>query len=325
MAANFDEYHRGKFVHRKHLLEATMISDETPARLLSQEPKTRFLLWLILCAACVIIVLLLQKIPPAGTSKVLADPPPMPRVQPGSLKSQVLGEERTYTVYLPDGYDLSQRRYPVLFLLDGPRHSGYATSMAEYLARYPEGIPPIIIVDILQQHRSRDMTPTPGKENPGDTGGADRFLAFLSKELVPDIQSHYRTRSPLAISGHCLSGLFAIHALLTQPELFDGYITASPCLWWDDSLLVRRANDFFKSHETLERKLFLGIGAGEQQAMQDYFNQMSRIFEANTPKGFQVGMRRFDGESHGTICIPTMYYGLKFVFATTATNETQRL
>jgi predicted alpha/beta superfamily hydrolase len=235
-------------------------------------------------------------------------------LQPGALHSEVLGEDRQYTVCLPYGYKASQDRYPVLFLLDGPRHMNYAAGMAEYLSRYGDAIGPIIIVDIAQQHRSRDMTPTPSKEQPKDTGGADRFLAFLSKELAPHIQSRYRTKTPSVLFGYSLSGLFAIHALLTQPELFDGTIAASPALWWDDSLLLRRARDFFSRRERLDRKLYFAVGADERQAVQDYFNEMKRILETSTPKGFEVTLRRLDGENHGTICIPTMYGGLKALF-----------
>ena len=255
---------------------------------------------------------------PAPRSRLAAS-----NIQTSVLRSEVLGEDRHYTVYLPPGYETSKDRYPVLFLLDGPRHGKYAAGLAEYLSRYAEAIPPVIVVDIEQPHRGRDMTPTPSKENPNDTGGADRFLSFLSKEFVPHIQANYRTRSPLVLWGYSLSGLFAFHALLTQPELFDGYITASPAIWWDDSLLVRRAGEFFKTREALNRKLYFAVGADERQAVQDYFDQLNRILKERTPRGFQYAMRRFEAEAHPTICIPTTYYGLKFVFAESAKEITQ--
>lgn len=299
------------------------MNDEAADSFLSKPPKTRFMLWLVFSAVCLTAALVLPKVRPSASTEADAEPPPLQYVQPGSLNSRVLGERRHFTVYLPKSYAAVQQHYPVLFLLDGPRHGGYATALAAYLAGYSETIPPIIIVDIAQQHRGRDMTPTPARDHPHDTGGADRFLAFLAQELVPHIQSHYRTKSPRVLWGHSLSGLFVFHALLTEPELFDGYITASPSLWWDDSLLVRRADDFFKSRQTLDGKLFFGVGADERQAVQDYFNQMNRIFDAHTPKGFQVSMRRFEGEGHGTICIPTTYNGLKFIFGATGTNAAQ--
>lgn len=232
----------------------------------------------------------------------------------GSLDSAVLREQRRYSVWLPPGYETSQDRYPVLFLLDGPRHFSYATGMVDYLSRYAEAAAPAIVVDIEQQHRGRDMTPTSDRQNPNDSGGADRFLAFLSKELVPHVRSRYRTKAPLALWGYSLSGLFAFHALLAQPELFDGYILASPSLWWDDGLLLRRAAAFFKQHGSLEGKMFFGVGANERQAVQDYFNEMTRILRESPPNGFAATLRKFEGEEHSTIYIPTTHYGLKAVF-----------
>jgi ankyrin repeat protein/predicted alpha/beta superfamily hydrolase len=247
--------------------------------------------------------------------RTAAGQPAVPRpAERGQVHSRVLGEDREYSVWLPHDYATSQARYPVLFLLDGPRHFEYATGMVEYLSRYARAIQPVIVVDVAQQHRSRDMTPTPNKERPDDTGGAGRFLEFLSQEFVPHIQARYRTKGPLAISGYSLSGLFAIHALLAKPDLFDGYIAASPSLWWDDSLLVRRAAEFFSKNPKLERKLFFAVGKDERQAVQDYYNQMSAILEKSKPAGFEATLRRLDGEGHPTICIPTMYYGLKAVF-----------
>jgi len=235
-------------------------------------------------------------------------------IQSGVLQSAELGEQRRYSVWLPSGYERSQDRYPVLFLLDGPRHFSYATGMVDYLSRYADAITPAIVVDVEQQHRGRDMTPTPDKQNPKDSGGAGRFRRFLAKELVPHISSRYRTKAPLGLWGYSLSGLFAFHALLTQPELFDSYILASPSLWWDDSLLLRRAAAFLPRYTSLNRKMFFAVGANERQAVQDYFGEMPRILHEGTPKGFAATLRRFEGEEHNTICIPATYYGLKAVF-----------
>lgn len=243
---------------------------------------------------------------------------PRPLVgRPGILHSEVLDEDRRYTVFAPDGYDTSLDRYPVLFMLDGPRHSSYAAGMAEYLSRYAQVIPPIIVVDIAQQHRSRDMTPTTSPDRPNDTGGADQFAAFLAEELVPSIQAQYRTKPPHLLWGYSLSGLFVMHTLLTKPEMFDGYIASSPSLWWDDHLLVRGAPSFFSQRDRLDKSLFLAIGDQERQVVQDCFDQFEQAISEHTPPGFRAELQRLEGESHATICIPGLYQGLKTLLADT--------
>ena len=39
------------------------------------------------------------------------------RLEHLKIKSQILGVEKDYSIYLPDGYDNSTERYPVLYLL----------------------------------------------------------------------------------------------------------------------------------------------------------------------------------------------------------------
>lgn len=41
----------------------------------------------------------------------------------GSMKSEILGVEKHYAVYLPEGYDESKESYPVLYLLHGAKGS----------------------------------------------------------------------------------------------------------------------------------------------------------------------------------------------------------
>ena len=41
------------------------------------------------------------------------------RLEHLKIKSQILGVEKDYSIYLPDGYDSSTERYPVLYLLHG--------------------------------------------------------------------------------------------------------------------------------------------------------------------------------------------------------------
>ena len=43
------------------------------------------------------------------------------QVKQCTVKSKILGVEKMYSVYLPDGYEKSGKNYPVLYLLHGAR------------------------------------------------------------------------------------------------------------------------------------------------------------------------------------------------------------
>ena len=106
---------------------------------------------------------------------------------------------------------------------------------------------------IAKEHnRTRDYTPTefvpPDDKhflatNPAayeGSGGADEFLDVLEKEIIPFIESRYDVgKDGRVLIGNSLSGLAAVHALLTRPGLFSRYLIISPSIWWDDWLKAR--------------------------------------------------------------------------------------
>ena len=126
-----------------------------------------------------------------------------------SMYSSTLDEERSYWVSLPDSYNdtnASHKKYPVLVLLDGNIHFKSISGMVNYMSsdRYRSyKIPEMIIVGIINVDRRRDYTPdkiiTTQKNN---SGGGDKFLSFLEKELLPKIEGHYRTEPYRILFGH---------------------------------------------------------------------------------------------------------------------------
>ena len=113
----------------------------------------------------------------------------------------------------------------------------------------------MIVVGITNTDRTRDLSPTHVTTTVGGgntalqfptSGGADKFLKFIETELIPEIEKRYRTQPYRILAGHSLGGLFAIHAMLSRPDVFQSYIAVSPALHWDNQVVVKRAEDFFK-------------------------------------------------------------------------------
>jgi uncharacterized protein len=167
-----------------------------------------------------------------------------------TIKSSVLGEDRVILVRTPVGYDANKQSYPVLYMTDGDAHMAHTASTVEFLARNGR-MSETIVVGIVNTDRTRDLTPTTpvqkgatgAPQNP-TAGGADNFLKFLETELIPDIEKRYRVRPYRSLAGHSLGGLFAMHAMLTRPQLFNSYVAVSPSLQWDSQVTVKRAEDF---------------------------------------------------------------------------------
>ncbi|HEU0184429.1 MAG TPA: alpha/beta hydrolase-fold protein [Blastocatellia bacterium] len=236
------------------------------------------------------------------------------------IKSEILGEERVILVRTPPGYEHDGQRFPVLYLTDGDAHIGHTASTIEFLARSAR-MPEMIVVAITNTDRTRDLTPTNASMRGTDgsemqfptSGGADRFLKFIETELIPKVEKDYRTQPYRVFAGHSFGGLFAIHVLLTRPEIFNAYIAVSPSMHWDNQLLSRKAEEFFKDRKELNRTLYFTL-ANEGGAMREGFDRFKGILGKSKPKGFEWDSMLMEDEDHGSVVMRSHYHGLRKVF-----------
>lgn len=243
--------------------------------------------------------------------------PPPQRI---TVKSAVLNEDRSLLVRLPRGYYTSAERYPVLYMTDANDGMAHAISTLEFLVRNGR-IPDLIVVGIENTDRTRDLTPTrvaSGSEGTGfdvsTSGGADNFLRFVETEVMPQIETKYRTSPYKIFAGHSFGGLFAIHTLLTHPDAFNAYIAASPSLQWDKGSELKRAEQFLAAHKELKKSLFFTI-ANEGGVMQQSFDRFGALLKSSRTKGLDWSAMPMLDEDHGSSVLRAYYFGLRKVFA----------
>jgi len=236
-----------------------------------------------------------------------------------TVKSSVLGEDRPILVRTPVGYETNNQSYPVLYMTDGDAHLGHTASTIEFLARNGR-ISETIVVAIPNTDRTRDLSPTKpdtkgatGAPQFPTAGGADNFLKFIETELIPDIEKRYRVRPYRTLAGHSLGGLFAIHALLSRPEVFQSYVAVSPALQWDNQVTVKRAEDFFKNRKELNATLFVSLG-DEPGGIEDGFHQFKQVLAKTQVKGFDWDAQQWSDEDHGSIVLRSHYVGLRKIY-----------
>ena len=235
------------------------------------------------------------------------------------LPSKVLAETRTALVALPEDYHTSNTAYPVLYLLDGGSHFFHTYGSGRFLG--DNGLmPQMILVAITNTNRNRDLTP-PLKPTPGQqvdpaatTGGADPFLAFLDEELIPYVTQHYRTRPYKILAGHSLGGLFAIHTLITKPDVFDAYVAVSPSLWWNDMETLGKAEKFFGENQNLAKRLFLSLG-NEGDQMRKPFDGFTELLGNKAPSRLDWKAMILEDEDHGSVVLRSHYFAFKHIFS----------
>lgn len=253
------------------------------------------------------------------TAQVFGQPAPVPAVSTITLKSAVLGEDRVILVRVPQGYDANNQSYPVLYMTDGNAHIAHTSSTTEFLSRNGR-MSDMIVVGINNTDRTRDLTPTKaaqvgatGAPQFPTAGGADNFLKFIETELIPEVEKRYRTKPYRILAGHSLGGLFAFHALVSRPGLFNSYVAVSPSLQWDNQVLIKRAEDFLKAQKDLNATLFMTLG-NEQGPIDDSFHQMKQLLTRVAPKGLEWEAQLLSDEDHGSVVLRSHYIALRKIY-----------
>ena len=239
----------------------------------------------------------------------------LPVLQELTIDSAVLGEKRDLVLYLPEGYQTSQDRYPVLYLTDGNIQGPHTAGTIDYLTKF-EQMPPMIVVGIVnpRETRERDLTVTPlEKQNPNQLENADRFLDFVENEVIAFVKKQYRTLDYQVLSGTSHGGQFAINALLKRPGLFDGIIAISPSLYWNNHQLPGLAEQALKSDQ-LQGRLFVSI-ANEESTMTESYQRFVDLLARYPSNKLAVASQTFSNETHNTTVLQGQYAGLKYLFS----------
>lgn len=233
--------------------------------------------------------------------------------QTQSIHSAVLGEAREYQVHLPDTYRWAKdRRYPVLYVLDGESNFVHTAASVGFLAAKGE-IPEMIVVGIISTVRVRDFTQTDWPRAWVGGGGANKFKRFLSAELIPHIDSAYHTDGFRVLSGHSASGQFVLYCLSSEPSLFKAYIALSPSLDWDDNLPQRSLQESFTSTPSLPAFLYIARSDDAGRALDDY-ERLVEVLRTKSPQGFRWHSQAFPQETHISIPLLAQIDALRHVY-----------
>ncbi|MFC2117412.1 alpha/beta hydrolase-fold protein, partial [Bacteroidota bacterium] len=221
------------------------------------------------------------------------------------LYSKILNEERTLLVSLPDGYEGSLGKYPVLFLLDG---NVSALSEMYSISRSIgySSLPPMIIVAIQNTDRNRDMIPGPEKE------GAVKFLKFLSDELIPYIEENYRAINYRIIYGASNAGLFVVYSLLEKQDAFSAFLTSSPTIIWAHDYMVDKVKKLSVAPGVMDKFLYIIYADNEWPKVRDTLNTFIPRLESLKHKGLQLQSNFLPDEGH--VPVNSLFKGLMSLF-----------
>lgn len=231
------------------------------------------------------------------------------------LPSTILGEVRGLNIYLPEGYNPNDTiKYPVIYLLDGGADEDFihVVGIVQF-NNFPwiDQVPKSIVVGIINVDRQRDFSfPTTIKEDKiawPATGGSEKFIAFIEKELQPYIERSYQASYDRTLIGQSFGGLLATEILLKKPALFTTYIIISPSLWWNDGSLLKLSSVIYEENFLQPISIYIGVGkegltpGAKTHVMEVDANLLAEKIGSSKSDSIQVYLDYLPEEDHATI------------------------
>ncbi|HMC87090.1 MAG TPA: alpha/beta hydrolase-fold protein [Chitinophagaceae bacterium] len=257
-----------------------------------------------------------------------------------SFSSRILDEKRVVWIYLPSDYsELSEKNYPVVYLLDGGWNFSALTGIVHHLSDILGNklVPHMIVVGILNTDRTRDLTPTISTSDESgknvsrlkNSGAGEKFVSFLKNELIPHIDSAYHTSTYRILIGHSLGGLTVMNVLINHTNLFNAYVAIDPSMWWDNKKLLIQAKEAMKEKIFEGKSLFLAIantmpvGMDTIQVQTDTSAStihirsiflLRNILQQNPGNELNWSYKYYDSDTHGSVPMIAEYDALRFIF-----------
>lgn len=209
------------------------------------------------------------------------------------FNSLKLGESRQLKIQLPRNYDINTEKvYPIVIVLDGDYLFEPVAGNVDYFS-YWEDMPESIVIGIMQgDSRYDDCAYDDSNFFPVDKGSD--FFEFIGLELVPYLDTNYRTAKFLIAVGHDFTANFINYFLFKDPPLFNGYINLSPDLApsLDLSIPDRIPN--------IESKIFyyLATGTDDVKALREVSENLNNSLKGLKSDNFDYSYDNFNEATH---------------------------
>lgn len=255
-----------------------------------------------------------------------------------NIASKYLGGDIVVSVSLPQGYNPKEdKKYPVLYVLDGY----YAFPIMHELNKLMlSEIEPVIIVGIGDDRMSLPqwlvtrypilthdidkyedsfqvavlMRGAPVKLN---SGNGSTYYDAIKNEVIPIIESTYKTNQDRGITGHSLSGLFVSHILFKDNGYFTRFGINSAALFVNNDEPFRLESAYYTSKKELKGRVFISAAGLEgKNLFEKRALRLASTLKSRKYKNLQVEAVVFPDESHvsvlGAMSSRTLYslYGL---------------
>ncbi len=212
-----------------------------------------------------------------------------------TITSQILNQDRDIQVYLPNSYQNSTDRYPVLYILDGQWFFANGVAIQKSL-RTPGAIPEMIVVGIKNSNPLRRALFN--KERA-------KFTSFLKDEVISFIDSNFRTTKERVIFGWEAAAYYISKMILEEKNLFAGAIIT------DGGLAPEKTVQNFNS----DKDIYLYMANSRKDIYYiDSSDAFNEVLLKHNPKNLIWKYELLNEEIHETLPHLAMYNGVRYYY-----------
>ena len=235
-----------------------------------------------------------------------------------NMYTRSLRRKRKITIYVPDDYETSNKRYPVLYINDGQNAFFDETSYMKISWGFYDYVQAqnldVIMVAIPCNNRlnKREDEYGPwriGKEilmmEYGDDsleigGEGDKYLRFIIKQLKPYIDTHFPTIvEDSAMVGSSMGGIITTYAGLKYPHIFKKTASLSSAYWFYMDELIDLIH---RSDLSATQCFYLDLGGnegnGDEEMSRIYYESNETIYNELIKKSNRIEGRFFEEAGH---------------------------
>lgn len=214
-----------------------------------------------------------------------------------TVHSKSLNEDRQIQVFVPESYKTSNKKYPVLYMLDGQRLFPYGVSLLKSYTQFRQ-TPEFIIVGITNKYPDRfghfiDIE--------------KRFLKFIEEDVISFIDNSFRTTDKRILFGWEYGGSFVIQTMMDKPHLFDAFLAASP---FPLNNKIEELDNFLSNNPRINNMLFFSVSPNEDQ-VNIGTKKLDSLLKLKAPKTLNWNYKELENEEHRSTPYSTIYFGIK--------------
>lgn len=226
------------------------------------------------------------------------------------INSKKLNTERTFTVYTPPSYESSKdKKFPVLILLDGEYLADPFNGILKY-GNYWDDLPEMIVVAVNQNYGETRFNDSETDEVGLPTKEGAKFFEFIGFELLPYVQSKYRTLPYRIIAGHDTTAGFLNLYLYKEDPIFNAFISLSP------EMPTNMSEQLPESLALVKKPIFYyqATSSGDLEEIQEDTKKVDEIIKTKKNDNLHYRYDVFNKLSHYSLVAEAIPNALYYIF-----------